>query len=391
MMAAPLMVVGGSQNTAIHDPAINPETNDPAVREPSFGAGGFGESGKVSGLSVLERVLRRLAGHTRRVGVDAAEERQLQDPAVLSRIAIRSRTTFPAFRDAKAVSTSADLPGRWLNKSNISSGGLGICWSDDAKQHGDNAIATPGSCPELQKPELQKSEQQIRQLWRPGRSYGASFLSDGDEIMLLGVCRSMFTAKGQQRFVYAGSLGPVRLPEVVQKQLYAVGQQVVNQVGAEGLFNADVLIDDDQKVCLLEVNGRWSASMECLERSLVDATKMQSENLSLIGLAMTSAEGKPLRVNQRRINSMQSDAPRYLKRIIYARRSGKIDESVFEEIELRKAIGFSQVEICDRPHHGQSVVAGEPLCSVICCLNARESLGWRKTKRLFASLQKAVV
>ncbi|QDT11281.1 ATP-grasp domain-containing protein [Planctomycetes bacterium K23_9] len=405
----PVMVVGGDQGLRIEEKIPDKIQSNSLL---GFSSPNDADDLAWMGETVLGRVLRRLKPFTSRIGSDEAISRQLSSPPTLARIAIRSRTLFPPYRmneaaassgdsaraatdgptsesvptgesvAAKPHDTRSDLPGRWLTKRRLSSGGLGVTWSSSATSDDPKGSGASDSTIDVA---------ELRQLWRPGRNYGVTFLSDAEDVVVLGACRSMFTTKGPHRFVYAGSYGPLRLPQAIQNQLRLIGQQAAGQSGIRGVFNADVLIDDDQQVCLLEINARWSASMECVERSFVAATAQTRNELSLIKLAMDCEETRRTEMTQRRVDSMLADAPRFLKRIIYSRTSGTVDGRVLKEIQKSTGHGFSKIWVCDRPWDGSSIEAGDPLVSLVCQLPARKSLSWRKTKRLIASLQKAVV
>ncbi len=193
-------------------------------------------------------------------------------------------------------------------------------------------------------------------------------------------------------YVYAGSYGPIRTAETVSSQLHAIGAQVVQQTGITGLFNADVLVDSEQKVTLLEINPRWSASMECVERSLVASSQSRvGPPESLIAWAINASHEGTLSVKQRRIDSMIYDGPRFLKHVVYAKRSGHFDSGTVDSIKTGKATGFDNVEFCDVPDDGAAVQQRQPLISVVCRQDVGTRLDWRKTKRLLASVQAAVV
>ncbi len=120
------------------------------------------------------------------------------------------------------------------------------------------------------------------QRWVPGRTFGATFLSDGSSASLLGVCSGRFTKHAGRPFVYAGSLGPVALGEEFTEPMERMGAHVVQQSALKGLFNVDLIIDGEV-IWLLEVNPRWSASCELIERAMTDAARL-SPRESLIGL-----------------------------------------------------------------------------------------------------------
>ncbi len=370
-------------------------------RIPAFVVGGDRGIDANGQPTLLGRVMQLIDPVTLRIGADEAIVRQLADPDVLARIAIRARIEFPPYRTCRSIKTPAnsshdrvpkpilpnaacDLPGRWLIKRRFSSGGWGVGWAPESASSKSITI----------------KDNELCQLWKAGRSFGVAFISDGQNAIMTGVCRSMFTAVRSQRFIYAGSYGPIRMPESIQRKLLAIGQQAVTQLGLAGLFNADVLIDRDDQIWLLEINPRWSASMECLERSWSQSTSNDTSPSSLIGWVMQIADGKSLSLSQRRVDAMSANANRILRRIIYAKRTGVFDAKTLGKINQSlqnnpAAHGFEKITICDQPRNQLPIQAGDPLVSVVCQQGSwkagtRTQLSWRKTKRLFASLQKAV-
>ncbi len=160
-------------------------------------------------------------------------------PEFLSVLAAQAAVRFPETRCAGAA------PRGWLVKRRGSSGGQGVSYSDGAGDIPENSI--------LQRP--------VR-----GRICGASFLGLGDRAMLLGVCRLLKKRIGPYPFVFAGALGPIPLNVARVESLRQLGDAFCCASPLVGPFNIDVVLQDDT-VTLLEVNPRWSASMELVERA----------------------------------------------------------------------------------------------------------------------------
>nr|WP_161501358.1 ATP-grasp domain-containing protein [Rhodopirellula sp. SM50] len=160
-------------------------------------------------------------------------------PEFLSDLAAHAAVRFPETRSAGAAS-----PG-WLVKRRGSSGGLGVSYSEGVGEIPAGAI--------LQRP--------VR-----GRLCGASFFGLGDRAMLLGVCRLLKKRIGPHPFVFAGALGPIPLSVASVHSLDRLGDAVCCLSPLVGPFNIDVVLQHDT-VTLLEVNPRWSASMELVERA----------------------------------------------------------------------------------------------------------------------------
>jgi predicted ATP-grasp superfamily ATP-dependent carboligase len=68
-------------------------------------------------------------------------------------------------------------------------------------------------------------------------------------------------------FAYCGSIGPVELPDSTLAQFIAIGQCLAAEFNLTGLIGIDTIISND-RVFVIEVNPRYTASVEVLERAL---------------------------------------------------------------------------------------------------------------------------
>ena len=165
---------------------------------------------------------------------------QCDGPEFLRELARQAKVCFPE--------TINDEPPRneagWLVKRRFSCGGL--------------HVRTRGETP--------RALNEYFQRFQRGRVVGASFLATGEDAILLGVCGLFRKRLGRRPFVFAGAVGPLRFPDSVIRRIQAIGDAFVARFPFVGPFNIDLVIRRDQ-VMLLEVNPRWSGSMELLERS----------------------------------------------------------------------------------------------------------------------------
>jgi predicted ATP-grasp superfamily ATP-dependent carboligase len=136
---------------------------------------------------------------------------------------------------------------RWLRKSRFSSGGLRVHWASS------NAFAAPGS-------------QEYFQEFIAGEVYGASFEITPDGIRLLGMARQLTDCPWTNvpGFQYAGSIGPVQLADDLQHEVMRLGQVVAREFELRGWFGIDFILDRAGELWVLEVNPRYTASMELL-------------------------------------------------------------------------------------------------------------------------------
>ncbi|MDV6032188.1 MAG: ATP-grasp domain-containing protein [Phycisphaera sp. RhM] len=238
-------------------------------------------------------------GPTRRSfrGVSPEQFLSCDRPEFLRDLAGRAAVRFPETRCAGAA------PRGWLVKRRGSSGGLGVSYSEGAGDIPEHSI--------LQRP--------VR-----GRVCGASFFGLGDRAMLLGVCRLLKKRIGPYPFVFAGALGPIPLNVTLVHALGRLGDAFCCLTPLVGPFNIDVVLHHDT-VTLLEVNPRWSASMELVERAW-DATL--NEPCSMFD---ESAEwiGRVEQVSPRREDARPSDHV-FVKRVLFARADRRVVATDFD-------------------------------------------------------------
>jgi len=300
---------------------------------------------KVGGFSGNQSLLRSLSTVCSPLGPPESIRSQLNDPQVLNEIAAGAGLRFPTTLPINRATRLRDQPGdvRWLSKQSSSSGGLGVRW-----QIRGDSIPSQG----------------FIQRWIPGRNYGATFLSDGKNVLMLGVCRSLWTSKtftnqGRLPFVYAGSLGPISLSSSITTRLNQLGQATVDQLELSGLFNADVIVDPQGQVWLLEINARWSASTELMERELGD--RFQTDQPPSLITQVVS--GKSL--SPQFVRTTPGDRI-YLKRIIYATR-----ECRFFIGDLANKIDSTQT-LHDIPSDGTVIQRGEPILTLITSIDSQD-------------------
>ncbi len=143
---------------------------------------------------------------------------------------------------------------RWLLKPILSGGGHDIKFLRKERSAGDRAML---------------------QEYIPGKPCSASFLANGHECVLIGITEQLIGLRqfGSCGFRYCGNLLPV--PEVLDPdsrgiildQVRRLAEYLTREYGLIGVNGIDFVLNGNHQVWLTEVNPRYSASMEIIERA----------------------------------------------------------------------------------------------------------------------------
>lgn len=269
-------------------------------------------------------------------GADPELFSRCDQPGFLAAIALQAGVNFPETLMDGAVKSG------WLVKRLDSSGGLGVQYAD-----------TPAVIPEhsyLQQP--------VR-----GRVFGACYVSTGDRCVLVAVSRLLKKRMGDRPFVFAGALGPITLAPPIVESLQRIGDAFIKASAITGPFNVDVIIDRDS-VWLLEINPRWSASMEIVERAC--SNTLEEPCSFFDSTADWMRRGDRIQAFSQQVRGQQVV---YLKRILYASRDRRVSPTDF-----RNGCEDGQWTWTDVPASETAVGRHEPVATMMTDLN-RMSLG----------------
>jgi predicted ATP-grasp superfamily ATP-dependent carboligase len=145
-----------------------------------------------------------------------------------------------------------DFRIQWIVKPVLGGGGHGIHFWDGC--------------------EIAKKRLMLQQ-YIPGKACSAAFVANGLEAVPIGISEQLLGLKqfGVEGFRYCGSLLP--LPEIIDRETGRVVLEQVRRIaafltlefGLTGINGFDFILDGE-RVVLVEVNPRYSASMELVER-----------------------------------------------------------------------------------------------------------------------------
>jgi predicted ATP-grasp superfamily ATP-dependent carboligase len=263
-----------------------------------------------------------LSAGRRLLGNGPAVLRRVREPIGLMRTLRRLGFETPVTR-ASAPKSLAGGPRRWLLKPRRSGGGHGIStW----------------------RPGLAVGRQQYLQERIRGAPGSMVFLADGERAAVLGLSRQLvgdgtFGAGG---FRYCGSLMGEGLFEdeiVLLERAGALAEAVTREFGLVGLNGIDFIARAGVP-WPIEVNPRWSASMELLERR---------PGPPLFALhAEACLGGLPVATRPRLRGTIG-------KAVVFARREVTLGAT---------AAWLRDPSVADVPHPGESIVRGRPICTV---------------------------
>jgi len=248
---------------------------------------------------------------------------RVRNPLELSRVLRRHALPAPLSRKS-APAEAGDSSVRWLLKSRRSGGGNGVqAWR-------------PGT------PVPRGRYLQERISGAPGSLIMAC---NGKSAVVLGLTRQLVGEPelGARDFQYCGSLllrcaGP-GFP--CQDELFRRCGDLANVVAREfelvGLNGIDFIADQNTPY-LIEVNPRFSASMELVQRA---------QGISMFDVHFEACHGRLPLITPSTPNT-------YGKAIVFARRS----------VTVPPASLWEAVDLADLPHPGERIEKGHPICTV---------------------------
>jgi len=274
------------------------------------------------------KAVAELASGRRLLGNPPAVLRRVRDPRRLAQALRRRGFAVPAVRYTPPRAQGAG-GAAWLLKPRASGGGAGIrSWSTAQS-------VTPGSY----------LQQRIE-----GVPASIVFAADGDRAIPLAVTRQLAgdAAFGARGFRYVGNILADRndptLPNgpALFMSAAALAQAVTEEVGLVGVNGIDFVARDGIPFPI-EVNPRYSASMELVERAL---------GVSIFGLHARGC-ASPFSAADVVVPSISDGA--IGKAIVYARTAVTLGNTTH---------WLDDASVRDVPHPGERIGRGHPVCTV---------------------------
>jgi predicted ATP-grasp superfamily ATP-dependent carboligase len=288
------------------------------------------------GLENYPRLVDRLSQFRPLVGNRGDVLRKVRSPTQLMQTAreagcqypltIFDATTAGEMDDKSRVQTS-----QWLVKPLRSSGGVGIRVAT-----ADDLIRLPRGC--------------YLQRHIAGDSQSAVFVAAAGQAKFLGATKQLVGGDfGLSRpFLYAGSVGPIVLSDEDRARMHSLGNLLVDRFGLVGLFNID-FVRNEAGLWPLEVNPRYSASIEVLERAC---------EFLFINLHVDACESG--RLSDAVATKTSSCAG---KAVVYASTNGVVPEMLNELVNDWNT-NSEWPGVADLPRVGERIRRGQPVVTV---------------------------
>lgn len=306
------------------------------------------------------------------MGNPVAALEKARDPWVLKTALAQIGVRMPPFWAAAEWKSAQSIPergvsgGRWLLKPLGRGGG-----------HGIRFLAGDPKAARAQIESLAFPERWLVQKFTPGVSASATFLADGRHAILVGTSRQITGTRqlGARPFGYAGNLVPWRLSS--PKQLHELAHLADHLTQAWNLRGLNTLdfIANRQGIWVLELNPRWSASVE-----LIEAWQRRPLFGYHLAACKNELDAKQLDYQERAGSPAAADRPAFWgKAIVYARRPVEVKAPGLALEDLLRQ-GFR-----DLPTPGTMILPGQPICTVL----APGSTEWMCRQNLLARAEQA--
>jgi predicted ATP-grasp superfamily ATP-dependent carboligase len=212
------------------------------------------------------------------------------------------------------------------------------------------------------------------QEYRPGISFSVSFLANGAESVVIGLCEQLVGCRelGGEGFVYCGNILPFFLADGRQKmeeilrQVRGIVSLLTKEYSLKGLNCLDFVFHGGE-ICLLEVNPRYSASMELIEEAC---------GLNLFSWHLRAVQGE---LPDFSLESTWGQIDFFGKAILYAGRTVTMGDT-------GKWLGTG---IKDIPFPREVIKKGQPVCTIFSTGKTRNQC-WQGLIRRGKALQEEI-
>lgn len=291
------------------------------------------------GLENQPALVGRISAGRRLYGNPPEVLRQVRDPLVAGQSLAKWGIASP---ECRPPSDPPPRDGSWLQKHRHSSGGqLVRVWGAES------------SLPPYSRRSAWYFQRRVT-----GVSCGAVYVAASGEARLIGVTEQLLSAGPFGPFRYGGSLGPWPMSARQQVEVVRVGQALAAEFQLRGLFGVDLVIDGEA-VWPIEINPRYTASIEVLERAM---------GVRTIALHVAACEQGIVADWKSRPSATWCG-----KLVVYAPCELCVSAEQSAEL-LRENHGLDWPRVADIPVAGTRLRAGQPVVTVLAEAESRDSL-----------------
>lgn len=276
-------------------------------------------------------IVARLGKQHRLLGNCGAVLQAVRDPWQVAKELNKAGLPVPSLRSINDYPPS----GEWLVKPFASAGGFHVERLDERTS-------------------LDTTNSYYLQQVVTGTAIGATFVAADGKSTLAGVTEQLIGGEwgGSRPFQYVGSVGPIVLSAEHADQLTQIGDVLARQFHLRGLYGVDAIVND-AGVWTVEVNPRYTASVEILERAMNVATVRWHVD------ACTDSQPPRDGVYDK---SLATEAI-HAKAVIYSRGQFVIGDATTQSLlELNTGTAFPIV--ADIPMAGTEIDKGDPIATV---------------------------
>jgi predicted ATP-grasp superfamily ATP-dependent carboligase len=250
------------------------------------------------------------------------------------------------FADVRLEPQGPPRDGTWVVKPLRSAGGRGIqVWDAEARS-------------------LSLRESHYFQRRLSGIAYSAVYIATSRKAHLVGISRQLVgeSSLGATAFTYCGSIGPVSLHPTIEEEMEQAGECATRLGQLRGIFGID-FVCDDRRAVVVEINPRYTASIEVIERAhdlaLIDWHRRACESFHDVQQSQLLDEQIA-----RNLLGFQNEMPAQVvgKAIVFAdkRLVTRSLKSASGEISAGRSL-----VIADRPAPNTEIATGQPICTLL--------------------------
>jgi uncharacterized protein len=270
------------------------------------------------GFENLPDLVAEMSADHELLGNSAQTLRAVRDPDQLREVVLASGLRMP---EALTPGATPDPARRWLRKRIRSGGGFAVePWSVGP---------------------VQADPEWIVMEWVEGTPGSIALVANGHDARVVSLTRQLSgdATFGAPGFAYAGNLLIPRLDSALLARLERLAVALTRAFGLVGLNGVDFILNGDE-VTVLEVNPRFSASMELVE--------------SALGISLFDWHVAGCRRQELPAFPIRQDTQVFGKAEVYARRDGVAPDTAT----------WAAAGRLDIPQPGDLLRAGLPICTV---------------------------